>query len=150
MSPAKPNGAIDLAPGVSVDPAEVRFTFTRSSGPGGQAVNKLATKAELRVSVTSIAGLSESAQERLRRQAGQRLNQADELVIHADTHRSQLDNKRACLDRLRALVAAAVKEPRRRKKTRPSRAKIEKRLDEKRRRGEKKETRRNVEPGAEA
>jgi ribosome-associated protein len=127
---------------VWVDDGAIRYAFSRSGGPGGQVVNKLSTKAELRVAVESIRGLSPQAAARLRTLAGQRLTQGDELVLVASTTRSQLDNKRACLRRLRALVAEALDVPKPRKATRPSRAAVEKRLTEKRRTSGKKEARR--------
>ena len=142
-----PDNALELAPGVWIAPSEVKFSFSRSSGPGGQAVNKLSTKAELRVEVRSIVGLSDSAQARLRRLAGRRLTQRDELLFQADTHRSQLENKRACIDRLRALVVDALNPPKPRKARRISRAMIRKRLDAKRKRADKKSDRR-WRPGA--
>jgi len=132
----------ELAPGVGVERSELQFTFVRSGGPGGQAVNKLSTQAQLRVAVGAIEGLSERAARRLRRLAGQRLTKNDELLIQSQTHRSQLDNRRACLDRLRQLVAEAIKEPKPRKKSRPTRAMIEKRLAAKRKQAEKKRERR--------
>jgi ribosome-associated protein len=142
----QPDSREALAPGVSVEQSDLQFTFVRSGGPGGQAVNKLSTQAQLRVRVGAIHGLSERAAGRLRRLAGQRLTKNDELLFQAQTHRSQLDNRRACLDRLRELVTAALKEARPRKKTRPTRAMIEKRLAAKRRQAEKKRERRAKRP----
>jgi ribosome-associated protein len=127
---------------VWVDAGAVRYAFSRSSGPGGQLVNKLSTKAELRVSVASIVGLSLEALTRLRTLAGRRLTQDDELILVASTERSQLDNKRACLQRLRDLVAEAMDVPRPRKPTKPSRASVERRLADKRRVSGRKDSRR--------
>lgn len=132
---------IALAPGVRIAPVDVRVSFSRSSGPGGQAVNKLSTKAELRVSLSAIQGLAEPALARLRRLAGQRLTDADELVIHADTHRSQRRNREEAMERFRELVLRAATPPKRRKKTKPSRAVIERRLQAKREQSEKKQRR---------
>ncbi len=145
--PDKPIGAIDLAEGVWATRRDLRYAFSRSGGPGGQAVNKLATKAELRVEVGRIVGLSGAACRRLRTLAGRRLTRDDELVLVATGTRSQLENKRACLARLRALVADARKVPRKRKPTRPTRAAKEKRLAQKRVVAKKKEARRK--PGGE-
>jgi ribosome-associated protein len=127
---------------VWVEAGAVRFAFSRSSGPGGQAVNKLSTKAELRVAVESIVGLSPQALARLRTLAGQRLTQGGELVLVASTSRSQLDNKQACLERFRALVAEAIDVPKPRKATRPSRGSVERRLTDKRRASGRKDSRR--------
>ncbi len=146
MTPSKPNRAVELAGEAWVDPAELRFSFSRAGGPGGQAVNKLSTRAELRLEVEAIVGLSPEARARLRRLAGQRLTMGDELVLSAATYRSQLDNRRACLERLRALVVEALKVPKTRKPTRPSRGSVEKRLEEKRRVSGRKGTRQRPEP----
>ncbi len=145
--PLQPDNAIPLGPGVWIDPAGLRYAFSRSGGPGGQAVNKLSTKAELRVALSDLQGLPEAATERLKQLAGSRLTRGDELLIVAETSRSQLDNRRACLQRLRALIAEALDVPKPRKKTRPGRAAVQRRLDEKRRRSERKESRRR--PGTE-
>jgi len=135
-------GPLELAPDVWIAAAEVRFTFSRSGGPGGQAVNKLSTRAELRVAVDSIEGLSQQVRTRLRALAGRRLTQGDEIVIVAESERSQLDNRRAAVDRLRALVADALAIPKPRRPTRPTRGAVEKRLDAKRRTGVRKQQRR--------
>ncbi len=137
---------VELAPGVTVAEAALRFAFTRSRGPGGQAVNKLSTRAELRVDVTAIEGLDYDGRRRLRRLAGQRLTSEDELLIQSDRYRSQLRNRRECVDRLATLVARAATPPRPRKPTRPSRGAVERRLAGKRRQSDKKQ-RRRWEPG---
>jgi len=133
---------LEVAPGVQIAAADVRFAFSRSGGPGGQAVNKLSTRAELRVAVDSIEGLSLQVRTRLRALAGRRLTQGDEIIIVAESERTQLDNRRACVDRLRALVADALAVPKPRRPTRPSRGAVERRLDAKRRTGVRKQRRR--------
>jgi len=120
---------------------QVQWTFSRSSGPGGQSVNKTASRAQLRVSIDDIVGLDEPATRRLRRLAGQRINAEDELIISADTHRSQLDNRRACEERLRELVHKAITPPKKRKPTRPSKGAIERRIKQKKEQAEKKRRR---------
>jgi ribosome-associated protein len=127
---------------VTVASGDARFSFSRSSGPGGQAVNKLSTRAELRVRVEAIIGLSELVQQRLRTLAGRRLTGGDEILITAESERSQLDNRRACVERLRALVTEALAVPKPRRPTKPSRGSVQKRLDTKRRRSGTKQTRR--------
>ena len=136
---------VELAAGVAIDRSSLRFSFSRSGGPGGQAVNKLSTRAELRVAVAAIRGLRDDAAARLRRLAGQRLNKLDEIVLHADTHRSQRDNRDECLAKLLEMVSKAAIQPRKRKKVRPTRAMIQRRLDSKRQRSEKKSRRRRPE-----
>lgn len=135
-------GAIQLAPGAWIMPDRLRLSYARSSGPGGQSVNKVNTKAELRVSVMDIQGLHDTAAARLRRLAGSRLTQDDELVIQADTSRSQRQNRMECEDRLRELLLRALTPPKPRKKTKPSKAAKERRLKAKREQSEKKSRRR--------
>ena len=141
MTAPASNGPLGLAPGVTVASDHVRFSFSRSSGPGGQAVNKLSTRAELRVAVEAIVGLSEPVRQRLRDLAGRRLTGGDEILIVAESERSQLQNRRACLERLRALVTEALAVPKPRRPTKPSRGAVEKRLETKRRQSERKQTR---------
>lgn len=133
-------GGERLAPGVFVDPGALGFRAVRSTGPGGQNVNKRSTKVELRVELDAIP-LDRGARARLRRLAGSRLNAAGEIVITSDEERSQKRNRSACLERLREMVARALVKPIPRKKTRPSRGSVERRLKAKRKRGEVKRTR---------
>jgi ribosome-associated protein len=135
-------GRIRLAPGVEVPEGVLTFSFSSSSGPGGQNVNKRATKAELRVRLEDL-GIGAGVQSRLAALAGHRMTSAGELVIDADEHRSQLQNKAACLDRLGELILLALVEPKRRKKTRPSAGSKQRRLREKKIRGEHKRNRRS-------
>jgi ribosome-associated protein len=135
------DGRVDIAPGVRISPDELAFAFSSSSGPGGQNVNKRATKAELRVRLDSIP-ISGRARERLVLLSGKRLTDAGEIVIVADEHRSQGQNRGECLDRLRELLVEAMAVPRVRRKTRPSRGSVERRLAQKDRRSERKRSRR--------
>lgn len=140
----QPEG-IELAPGVFAGSSAVRWQFARSSGPGGQNVNKVNTKAELWVPVTALTGLRERAVARLRALAGKRLTAADEIHIAADSERTQESNRAAALQRLRELLIEAMHEPKPRRKTKPSRAARQRRLDSKRRRSEVKARRRGSE-----
>lgn len=139
---SQPSDVIDLSPGVMVRASELEFTFSRSGGPGGQAVNKVNTRATLRLAVTSIHGLSEHAMTRLRRLAGRRLTNDGLIVIHAWSERSQLMNKRACIERLQELVSEAVKIPIPRKKKRVTKAMKRKQRETKEKRSERKARRR--------
>jgi len=140
-TPRQSETAASLAPGVWVVKSRLRFAFSRASGPGGQAVNKLSTKAELRVRIGDIHGLDEQAAMRLRRLAGRRVTDEDEIIIQGQTHRSQLDNKLECIDRLGGLIKAALVRPKVRRKKKPSRSMIEKRLESKRVQADKKRRR---------
>lgn len=138
-----PEGAgVELAPGVRAPASALRFQYARSSGPGGQNVNKVNTKAELWVPLDAVAGLTDRAMGRLRASAGRRLTAAGELHIASDSERTQEANRAAVMDRLREMLVAAMHEPKARRKTKPSRAAKRRRVEEKRRRGEVKAKRR--------
>jgi ribosome-associated protein len=132
---------IELGPGVWTDREHLRFGFSRSSGPGGQNVNKVNTKTELRVNVGVIHGISERALERLKALAGRRLLDDGDLLLTADTERTQDSNRRACMEKLRELIEEALVEPKRRKKSKPSKGAKKRRLESKKRQGEKKKAR---------
>jgi ribosome-associated protein len=131
-----------LPEGISIRPGGLQFVFSRSSGPGGQAVNKISSKATLRVAIDDLIGLDEHAVARLRKIAGHRLTDSGDILISADTSRSQLDNKRECVERLSALIAQAFRPPKHRKKSKPTRSMIRKRLESKRKQSQKKGERR--------
>jgi ribosome-associated protein len=135
---------VELAPGVSVPESALRFQYARSSGPGGQNVNKVNTKAEAWVPLAALAGggLSERAAGRLVMLAGRRLTEAGEIHIASDTHRTQRANRQAVLDRLRELLLEALHEPKARRKRKPSRAAKQRRLESKRHRSDIKGNRR--------
>src|SRR3954453_1295175 len=119
----------ELAPGVRVPESALRFQFARSGGPGGQNVNKVNTKAELWVRLDGITGLSPRAMARLRDLAGRRVTDAGEIHLSAETERRQQANRAAALERLRELIVAAQREPKVRRKTCPSRAAKQRRLE---------------------
>jgi ribosome-associated protein len=133
---------VELAPGVRIAESSLRFQTARSGGPGGQNVNKLNTKVELWVPVGALQGLGDAAATRLRSAAGRRLTQADEIHLTSETSRSQETNRATVMERLRELLVAAMHEPKKRRKTRPSRAAKLRRLESKRKRGETKARRR--------
>ena len=140
-NPAAPGG-VEVAPGVHIAESSLRFQTARSGGPGGQNVNKLNTKVELWVPVGALQGLSAAAATRLRAAAGRRLTQADEIHLTSGASRSQETNRATVMQRLRELLIAATHEPKKRRKTKPSRAAKQRRLESKRKRGETKARRR--------
>ena len=135
---------IDVIPTIAIREEELRFQFKLASGPGGQNVNKVATAAELRFDVAGSPSLPEAVRARLLTLAGSRVTQDGELLITARRFRSQERNRQDAIDRLIALIRQAAAPPKPRLKTRPSRAAKQRRMDEKRRIGDKKQTRRPV------
>ncbi len=128
-------GAIVVTETVRVPARAIRLHAVRASGPGGQRVNKAATKVDLRVDLDAIEGLTAPARARLRALAGPRLDAEGRLVVQSQATRDRGRNVDDARRKVRALVAAALPEPRRRRPTRPPAAAGERRLAEKKRRG---------------
>jgi ribosome-associated protein len=142
LIPSPPPAGVEVAPGVTAPPSALRLQYARSSGPGGQNVNKVNTKAELWVTVAALVGLTDGARARLLAMAGSRLTLAGQIHIAADNRRSQEMNRAEAFDRLRELVVQAMVEPKRRIKRKVSKGAKRRRLDAKKRRGEIKSNRR--------
>ncbi|GAB4188966.1 MAG: alternative ribosome rescue aminoacyl-tRNA hydrolase ArfB [Phycisphaeraceae bacterium] len=136
--------SISVAPGVVVPSDVLTFTYARSSGPGGQNVNKLNTKATLVVRLADLAEVMPGwAIDRLQIIARGRLSaDGERLILYDGSTRSQHANRQACLAKLRALLIEAMYRPRRRRPTKPSRAAVQRRLDAKHRRALTKANRR--------
>jgi ribosome-associated protein len=130
-----PPDSTELIPGIRAAPGTLRLQYSRSSGPGGQHVNKTSSKAELWLALQGLSGLSPAALARLRNLAGRRLTLADEIHLSSGLHRAQEANRQAILTRLRELIQQALIEPRPRRKTKPTRASRRRRLESKRHRG---------------
>jgi ribosome-associated protein len=128
---------------IAIDERELDFDFIRSSGPGGQNVNKVSTAVRLRFDVLGSASLPAEVRARLVRLAGKRLGEDGVLAIHARNHRTQDANRREAIERLVELVQRACEQPRPRRPTRPTAASRKRRLEAKRRRGETKHGRRS-------
>ena len=135
---------IRVTPKISIGEDELEEKFIRSSGPGGQNVNKVATAVQLRFDITRSPALSPDVRRRLIRLAGSRVTSDGVLIIDARSYRKRERNRRAARDRLRKLIRQAARRPRRRKKTRPGRAARERRLKAKKIRSRKKYYRRPV------
>jgi ribosome-associated protein len=130
-----------ISPEISIPDEEFEWKFVRSSGPGGQNVNKVASAVQLRFLLPLNISLPARARNRLRRLAGQRLIDDGSILISARAERSQEQNRRAALERLADLIRAALIEPKIRKKTRPTRASKERRIESKKRRASTKRQR---------
>lgn len=121
---------------LELDENEIDFAFVRSSGPGGQNVNKVSTAVQLRFDVLKSPSLPEAVKERLAHLAGSRMTAEGVLILEGRQHRTQEQNKAAVTERLLSLIRKAAEKPRVRKPTRPSAAARARRLEEKRRRSD--------------
>jgi len=129
---------------ISLNENEIGLHFVRSSGPGGQNVNKVATAVQLRFDVGNSPSLPGDVRTRLIRLAGRRITQDGILIIEARQFRTQEGNREDAIERLVELIRAAAVRPKPRRKTKPSRAAKERRIEGKKRRGEVKKMRRTA------
>jgi len=127
-----------------IDENELQETFVRASGPGGQHVNKVATAVQLRFPVAASKALPDPVKRRLIRLAGNRISEDGVLMIRSDRFRSQRRNRQDARLRLAAMVRSALAPPRKRRKTRPSKLSVQRRLEHKRRRSITKRMRQRV------
>jgi ribosome-associated protein len=123
---------------------ELRFTFSRSSGAGGQNVNKLNTKATLRWAVARSPSLPQDVRARFLRRHARRITASGDLVITSQRFRDRGRNVADCLEKLRAMLAEVAVPKRRRRRTKPTRASVERRIEGKRRTRRKKQQRRRI------
>jgi len=119
---------------IAIDESELDESFIRSSGPGGQNVNKLSTAVQLRFDVRRSPSLPDDVRARLERLAGKRLTRDGVLIITAQNHRTQERNRADALDRLIALIGQAAVRPVPRRATKPAKASRRRRLESKKRR----------------
>lgn len=137
---------IRITPTIAIDDSAIELEFVRSSGPGGQNVNKVATAVKLRFDVRSSQAFPEDVRQRLMRLAGKRLTLDGILIIDARRFRTQERNRRDAIERLCAMISQAAEKPKPRMKTKPSQAAREKRLSSKHCRGQSKSLRRPLAP----
>jgi ribosome-associated protein len=134
---------IFVAAGVVVPAGAISMHAVRASGPGGQNVNKVASKVELRVDLSQITGMDPRARDRLRAFAGGNLDSEGRLLVTSQRTRDQRQNLDDARDKVRALVASALVVPRKRRPTRPTKGSVERRIQEKKHHGKTKALRRS-------
>ncbi|MFU8839095.1 MAG: alternative ribosome rescue aminoacyl-tRNA hydrolase ArfB [Nitriliruptoraceae bacterium] len=132
---------LTLPYGVRIPEAELELRAARSSGPGGQSVNTTDSKVELRWDVANSAALSTTQRDRVRERLASRLTRDGVLILTGSEHKSQHRNREAVLARFRSIVGEALTPPRPRRRTRPTRASKERRLQSKKHRAELKRLR---------
>ncbi len=127
---------------IRIPRSELTFQFSRSGGPGGQNVNKVSSRVQMRWNVETTETLPEDVRRRLKSLNRRRINSNGELIVTSQRYRDQPRNIEDCLEKLRELVDAAAVTPRRRRPTRPSAGSRRRRLQEKRERSDRKQRRR--------
>ena len=123
---------------------ELKFKAIRSGGAGGQHVNKVSSKIELTFNISASKVLSEDQKELLLKNLSSRLTKENVLILFCDESRSQHKNKEIVIERFLEIIKKGLKKPKSRKKTKPSKASIKKRLDNKKKIGEKKISRKKT------
>ena len=135
---------IQITKNIFIDEKQIRFDFVRSSGPGGQHVNKTSTAVQLRFDVKNCRDLSEDIKTRVIRLAGKRMTTEGELIIFARNFRSQEKNRADAIERLIQLIKKAGKPVKIRRETKPSQASRKRRIENKKHRGKLKSLRRSI------
>ncbi len=130
------NRQINIHNRLSIPEHELRFKFSKSSGPGGQHVNKAATKVELLFDVQNSPSLTESQRNRIAKKLEKRISAEGILRIEVQDTRSQVKNRQKAIERFQKLISEALRKPKRRIPTKPGEAAKEKRISEKKQRSE--------------
>lgn len=134
--------SLKITPAIEIPYSELRFQMSRSSGPGGQNVNKVNTRVQMWWELAASTALPLDVRARFLAQNATRLTKEGSLQLECQEHRTQLANRKACLDELATLVRRALVAPKKRHKTKPTRGSKERRLSAKRERSQQKSSRR--------
>lgn len=137
-----PGATIYISDSISLNSDEIEFSFIRASGPGGQNVNKVSSAVQLRFNAAGSVSLSNEAKQRLLDLAGQRATRDGFIVIEAKRFRTQARNREDAIERLASLISQALHTDKPRRKSRPTRNSVQRRLTSKKKRGSTKEMRR--------
>lgn len=133
---------LEITPSIKIPEAELRLSFARSSGPGGQNVNKVSSKAILHFAVATTPSLPPEVRQRFMERFKSRLTTTGEVVIHSEEYRDQPRNIQSSYDKLRDMVLAVLKPPKKRRATKPTKGSKVRRLKEKKSRSDIKAGRR--------
>jgi ribosome-associated protein len=133
---------LEITPTLKIPDAELRLSFARSSGPGGQNVNKVSSKAILHFAILTTPSLPPDVRARFVTAYGSRITNAGEIVIHSEEFRDQPKNIQACYDKLRDMILAVLRPPKKRRPTKPTRGSKVRRLKAKKVRSDVKAGRR--------
>jgi ribosome-associated protein len=129
---------LSVAPNLAIPDAELRLSFARSGGPGGQNVNKVSSKAVLHFAVATSPSVPEGVRQRFLAAYQSRITNAGEIVIHSDEFRDQPKNIQACYDKLREMLLTVLKPPKKRRATKPTKGSKVRRLNDKKARSQTK------------
>jgi Protein chain release factor B len=133
---------LTITPNLTIPDAELRLSFARSGGPGGQNVNKVSSKAVLHFDVLTSPSLPPDVRERFMSRFASRVTKAGEIVIHSEEFRDQPKNIQACYTKLKDMIVAVLRPPKKRRATKPTRGSRVRRLKDKKSRSQIKEGRR--------
>jgi len=133
---------LDISPDLRIPLSEIKFTYAKSGGPGGQNVNKLNTKAVLRWHVMTSTAMPHEVHLRFLDKYKNNITVEGDLVLDSTRHRSAIENADDCLEKLRTMIRAVLKAPRPRKPTKPTAGSQRRRLADKKKQSEKKSGRR--------
>ncbi len=129
---------MQITPQIQIDEEEIKWTFARSGGPGGQNVNKVNSKAQLRWNISANNTIPDQVKQRIHAREKRRITTDGELILISQRSRDQERNREDCLEKLRTIILKALEKPKPRKKTRPSKGAIEARLKKKKQRSQRK------------